>query len=145
MSLVKRAKARGLAQLQTKLEVYRDREMAKFVAKGQEQKADALQDRVASIFTVVESLDENHRTVPALIAAIEGLFSNETGACLTLSTVHKAKGREWPTVAILEPELMPSKFARQDWQYQQEQNLIYVAYTRAQLHLIFLETEKKPS
>ena len=145
VSLVKRAKARGLAQLQTKLEVYRDREMAKFVAKGQEQKADALQDRVASIFTVVESLDENHRTVPALIAAIEGLFSNETGACLTLSTVHKAKGREWPTVAILEPELMPSKFARQDWQYQQEQNLIYVAYTRAQLHLIFLETEKKPS
>ena len=144
VSLVKRAKARGLEQLQTKLEAYLEREIAKFTAKGQEQKADALNDRVASILTVMDSLDENHRTVPALIAAIDGLFGDANG-CLTLSTIHKAKGREWPTVAILEPELMPSKFARQDWQYRQEQNLIYVAYTRAKLHLIFLETEKKPA
>ncbi len=142
VSLVKRAKAKGLEQLETKLEAYREREMAKFTAKGQEQKADAINDRVSSIFTVIESLDENHRTIPALIEAINGLFS-DTNGCLTLGTVHKSKGKEWPTVAILEPELMPSKFARQDWQYQQEKNLMYVAYTRAMSHLIFLQTEKK--
>ena len=141
-SLVKRTRARGLAQLEEKLEAYRDREVAKLTAKGQEHKADALNDRVESIFTVIGSLHENERTVPALLAAIESLFS-DTNGCLTLSTVHKAKGREWETVALLEPELMPSKFARQDWQYQQEQNLIYVAYTRAKRHLIFLRTEKR--
>lgn len=142
VALVKRAKARGLDQLEKKLEAYRERETAKFTAKGQEQKAEALNDRVESIFTVIRSLNEDRRTVPALLAALEGLFSDANG-CLTLSTVHKAKGKEWNTVAILEPELMPSKWARQDWQHQQEQNLMYVAYTRAKEHLIFIKTEKK--
>ena len=141
VSLVKRAKARNLDSLQAKLEAYRDRETAKFTAKGEEQKADALNDRVESVFTVIESLDENSRTIPALIAAIEGLFSDANG-CLLLSTVHKAKGREWDTVAILRPELMPSKWARQDWQMVQEENLMYVAYTRAKSRLIFIETER---
>ena len=62
---------------------------------------------------------------------------------LTLSTCHKAKGREWQRVAILEPELMPSKWARQDWQYQQEQNLIYVAYTRTQSELFIMKPQPK--
>ena len=51
---------------------------------------------------------------------------------LTLSTVHKAKGREWDRVYLLgRNKFMPSKWARQEWQYQQELNLMYVAVTRA--------------
>ena len=141
VSLVKRAKARGLDSLLTKLDAYAERETAKFTAKGEEHKADALNDRVESIRTVANSLPENERSVPSLIKAIENLFS-DTNGCLTLSTIHKSKGKEWETVAILEPELMPSKWARQDWQYQQELNLQYVAYTRAKSHLIFIKTEK---
>ena len=94
-------------------------------------------DRVACILTIAERLDENNRTVPALIARIEALFSEVNGV-ITLSTVHKAKGREWRRVAILAPELMPSKWARQDWQQKQEENLMYVARTRAIEHLMYL-------
>ena len=140
-SLVKRVKARGIDALIEKLIAWRDREVAKHTAKGEELKAEAITDRVECVLTVIDSLDENHRTVPALLAAIEGLFSDQ-GGCLTLSTVHKAKGKEWQTVAILRPDLMPSKWARQDWQADQEQNLIYVAYTRAKKNLIFIEAEK---
>lgn len=137
--LIKKAKAKGIDALTEKLSTYRDREVAKFTAKGEEQKADALNDRIESIFTVIDSLDENSRTVPALISAIEGMFS-DNGGCLTLSTIHKSKGREFPIVGILRPDLSPSKWARQDWQMGQEENLMYVAYTRAMEHLIFIET-----
>jgi DNA helicase-2/ATP-dependent DNA helicase PcrA len=58
---------------------------------------------------------------------------------VTLSTVHKSKGREWPRVFLLGQEkYMPSKYARQAWQLEQEMNLIYVAYTRAMSELIFV-------
>jgi superfamily I DNA/RNA helicase len=33
---------------------------------------------------------------------------------------------------------MPSKYARQDWQMEQERNLMYVAYTRALEELYFI-------
>jgi ATP-dependent exoDNAse (exonuclease V) beta subunit len=33
---------------------------------------------------------------------------------------------------------MPSRFARQPWQKVQEDNLMYVAYTRAQSNLYFM-------
>jgi superfamily I DNA/RNA helicase len=56
---------------------------------------------------------------------------------ITLCSVHKAKGLEWNRVYILgRDSLMPSKFARQKWQMDQELNLIYVAVTRAKAELI---------
>ena len=142
VALVKKAKAGGIDALVKKLETYRDREVARLTDKGEELKAEGVSDRVESVLTVVGCLPEGNRTVPALIEAIEGLFSDVNG-CLTLCTAHRAKGKEWDTVAILRPELMPSRWARQDWQHQQEINLQYVATTRAKRHLIYIQTEKK--
>lgn len=138
VNLIKKQRARGIDGLLEKLDLYRDREQAKFIARGEEGKAEAVGDRVACITTVIDHLDENERTVPALIAKLEGMFSDGNGV-LVLSTVHKAKGKEWRRVAILRPELMPSKWARQEHQQRQEVNLQYVAVTRAKEHLIYLE------
>jgi hypothetical protein len=44
-------------------------------------------------------------------------------------------------VFILDGALMPSKWAKQAWQQQQEQNLKYVACTRALDTLIFVDSE----
>jgi superfamily I DNA/RNA helicase len=56
---------------------------------------------------------------------------------LTLSTIHKAKGREWSSVFILGAnKYMPSKWARKEWQMEQETNLEYVADTRSKSVLI---------
>lgn len=56
-----------------------------------------------------------------------------------LSTVHKSKGREFKRVYVLGfNEYMPSKMAKQAWQIEQENNLIYVAMTRAQKKLVLV-------
>lgn len=55
-----------------------------------------------------------------------------------LSTIHKAKGLENDRVFFLCPELIPSRFATQPWQYEQERNLKYVAITRAKRELIYV-------
>jgi superfamily I DNA/RNA helicase len=136
-SLVKKMKAKTINGLIDRLENYKDREIAKYVSKGQEEKAQVVEDKVLSLLTIIENLPENQRTVPALIKAIEDLFTDNGQGFLTLSTVHKAKGLEWERVYILAPNLMPSKWARKEWQMQQEINLIYVAYTRAKRELFF--------
>ena len=46
-------------------------------------------------------------------------------------------------MAILSPELMPSKWARQEWQAEQEQNLIYVTDTRTMETLFILQGTPK--
>lgn len=137
--LIKKRKASGIENLIGKLNFFREREVARFMAKGEEGKAEAINDRVACVMTVIESLADNERTIPKLIAKLEGLFTDGNGV-LSLMTAHKAKGREFQNVAILEPELMPSPWARQEWQAQQERNLMYVAWTRAMNYLMFLTT-----
>ena len=84
----------------------------------------------------------DYRSFEACLATLESMFDDakEAGK-LTLSTVHKAKGKEYPTVLILRPELMPSRAARQDWQWDQEINLMYVACTRAKSTLIYAKEE----
>lgn len=63
-----------------------------------------------------------------------------------LTTIHRAKGLENDRVFILCPSLMPSRMARKDWEIKSEQNLIYVAYTRAKKSLNFIdEKEFAPS
>jgi superfamily I DNA/RNA helicase len=56
---------------------------------------------------------------------------------LTLSSIHKSKGREWRRVFWLGmAAFQPSKYARKDWQIVQERNLQYVAGTRAMAELV---------
>jgi DNA helicase-2/ATP-dependent DNA helicase PcrA len=74
------------------------------------------------------------------------MFTDESnGASLsrvTLSTVHKAKGLEFPTVFILDfDKYMPSKYAKRPWQIVQETNLIYVAITRAMERLVYINSD----
>ncbi len=143
MNLVRSQKAKGIDGLVVKLEAWRDKQVAKFTAKGEEEKADAVTDRVDCVLTVVDNMENTRtRTIPELINCLESMFSDENGV-LTLSTIHKAKGKEYPTVGIYRPELMPSKWARQDWQVMQEDNLIYVARTRAKERLVYLHDEEK--
>jgi superfamily I DNA/RNA helicase len=86
----------------------------------------------------LEVLSDGLATVKAVIDRIEKIFSdNSNGICL--SSVHKAKGLEADRVFIIEPKQMPAKWAKQDWQKEQELNIYYVAITRAKKELIFIE------
>jgi superfamily I DNA/RNA helicase len=92
-------------------------------------------------------IELNPATVKKLEELIDNLFSDYDPATeskvLTFSTVHKSKGLEWPTVFLLGRNLwMPSPMAEQPWELEQEKNLIYVAITRAMLHLVEVNVEE---
>lgn len=95
-------------------------------------------DLIDKIDCIKYMCEQNVETKTDLVNKITSIFSDETKKGVCLSTIHKAKGLEADNVYILEKELMPSKFCKQDWEKQQEQNLIYVAYTRAKNKLCFL-------
>jgi hypothetical protein len=114
-----------------KLATWRTRMLAK--VRDDESKAAAIEDKA----TCIEMLARGVETVAELVRAIDAIFAD--GTCgVRLATVHKAKGLEAPRVFILEPDLMPSKWARQAWQVEQEANLAYVAVTRALETLVYL-------
>ena len=90
-------------------------------------------------------LAEKYKTKKELIKHINEIFKEDSqGVCL--STIHKAKGLEAENVYILCNSSMPSKLAVHDWEKLQEENLMYVAYTRPKNVLGFIsEKEIRPS
>jgi len=130
VSLVNKLNAKGVDALLTKLDAWQEREQDK----AKEEKKQAIEDKAESLRTVIASLLETNRTVPAVIASIEALFNGD-GPCVTLATIHKAKGLEADTVWWHRADLLPSKWAKQEWQLQQEMHLCYVAVTRAKKQL----------
>ena len=137
--LVDKMKATDIEGLITALGIYRTREVKRLLEKDQHGKAQSVDDRVQCLYTLIDNLDEPSRTPQGLATALDRLFGDDTSGKLTLSTVHKAKGREWPQVAILRPDLMPAHWATQEWEQEQEENLMYVAWTRAREALYFMQ------
>lgn len=91
----------------------------------------ALEDKVLTlVFLCRLSKDIND-----LKLKIQALFTEETKG-IVLSTVHKSKGLEADRVFIVRPDNLPMKVGKA-WEYQQEQNLYYVAITRAKKELIY--------
>lgn len=97
-----------------------------------EAQIEQMNDRVQSLLAVVEYMDAEGRavTVAEIRAEIANLFSDDVRG-ITLSSIHKAKGLEARRVGILHSELLPHPMARQAWEREQENNLAYVAVTRA--------------
>lgn len=101
---------------------------------------DALGDRIECVRIIFRSTSA--ATAADLVAAVERIFADKTAA-VTLSTVHRAKGLEADRVVILEHDRLMSLRARQPWQIQQEENLAYVALTRARSELIEIPAPKR--
>lgn len=81
----------------------------------------------------------------ALKQKIKNIFSDDkTG--IILSTIHKSKGLEAKRVFFLNPELIPSKFAKTPKALYAEDCLKFVAITRAKEELVYchINTEESP-
>jgi DNA helicase-2/ATP-dependent DNA helicase PcrA len=87
---------------------------------------------------LIEALSYGINEPQVVIDKIESIFSDNKKEGIKLSTIHKSKGLEAERVFIIHEELMPSKYAKQPWQIEQEKNLEYVAYTRAKTTLGFV-------
>ncbi len=98
-------------------------------------------DRTATIQAIADAT--RPPDTAALKDAILGLFKDEGAPCVSLSTVHKAKGLEADRVWILAPDKMPHPKASGSAQVEQEHNIQYVAYSRSKSELYFLRGEKR--
>jgi hypothetical protein len=84
---------------------------------------------------IITMLAEGVESKEEVIAKIDALFSDVEKTGIQLSTIHRSKGLEADRVFIIHRDLMPSKYAKTDWEKEQEENLRYVAITRAKQHL----------
>lgn len=85
-----------------------------------------------------QTLTFNSKNIIQLTDYINRLFSDDD-APVTLCTVHKAKGLEADRGWIIEPNIMSASWKhQQDWQREQEHNLLYVALTRAKQNLFIV-------
>lgn len=90
---------------------------------------------------IIKLLGMDMHSSKQLIDRIYSIFK-EQGDGICLSTIHKSKGLENDNIFILCPELIPSQYATQPWQLEQEQNLLYVAITRAKNKLIYIKKDR---
>lgn len=104
--------------------------------KGSESRIQNLRDRCEAISACAEAF--NVSTFEELCEEIEGLFSDDREG-VTLSTIHKTKGLEADRVFIIRTDKLPLRWEKQqEWEFEQELNLLYVALTRAkkELHIM---------
>jgi len=139
--LALRWSVKNIDQLLVKLDEYKTRETQKFLALDNPQRAEQVADKCDTLAEICHScLRAGRRTINDVRAAIAKLFGEDVKGCVVLATYHRSKGREWPRVILLEHgKRCPSRYARQQWQLRQEDNLAYVAKTRAQKTLLYWE------
>lgn len=94
------------------------------------------QKDTCDVIKLIATHNTSVKNCSTLIYAIDALFKDKKG--IKLATCHKSKGLEADRVFILEPDLMPSKYAKQEWQLEQERNLKYVAFTRCKEQMFFI-------
>jgi superfamily I DNA/RNA helicase len=140
-ALAGRWKVSTVSALLNKLDDYREREIQKAMAKGNDAKAEEVEDRVGTLVEVCNAVIASGKTGVADVREfIDRLFADDAKGAIVLATYHRSKGREWPRVYLFEhSSRCPSKAAKKAWALLQEHNLYYVAVTRAQEELVFVE------
>lgn len=142
ISLVEKLRAKNMNDLEHKLTKWLEAEIEAAEESGKMHKAAAAEDKVECLSVLIGQLSGSERTIKHLVSVIEALFSDEASKdAVVFSTIHKAKGREWDRVVILDRDRMPIRWARLEWQQQQEVHCMYVAFTRAKHELFFVSSE----
>jgi superfamily I DNA/RNA helicase len=121
--------------LDREMTAWLETETTKLNLKGHEAQAEALRDQVETVQVIAKGLKRGAK-VAHLVDKIAELFQDtpdgESAKTVTLISAHRSKGLEADRVFGLGVEkFMPSKYAKTEWQLEQEANLEYVLYTRA--------------
>ena len=136
------SRVKTISALTEKLEDYRARETTKWMAKGREDRVEAMDDRVGTVQALIERCHAEGKTlVSDLTAFIDNMFGDTDpkapARVVRLMTLHKSKGREFMRVFFLgRHKYLPSKYARKEHQLLQESNLEYVGLTRTKQVLV---------
>lgn len=117
-----------LVDFLAKLETWHTRECAKL-----KPEAEAKRQTLDDTHECLEALTEGLATVQELLSRISALFisaddKSPPPPCVKLSSVHRAKGLEWPIVYVLEQTLFLTWKGQSAAQATEEANLAYVAW-----------------
>ena len=137
IGLIRRLAPRDRLDLITKTTAFKAAQTSYYIGRGMLGEAAGNEDRCETLIIIAENVDSDD--VEKVKAAITKIFSKQNNA-LPLSTIHRVKGQEYERVFILDRSLIPSNYAIDDWQKQQEQNLLYVAITRSMDKLFFIKS-----
>lgn len=137
------AKVRGkgsarndLGRFLERLRDWRENELSK-LPKEAEAKAEQICDKADTL----EALADDLATVSELESRCRSLFEDSdktSAAAIVLSSIHKSKGLEWPTVYVLRDTLYSKRGDSKE-----EANIAYVSFTRSQHELVFVDKEAK--
>jgi superfamily I DNA/RNA helicase len=106
--------------------------------KDSESRIQQVNDTASAIVAAYSGLKIKCSTLEQFKDALLALF-DDSRASIWLSTIHKAKGLEAERVFIIKPQYLPLVWkGQQPWQFGQEKNLEYVAYTRSKSELYFV-------
>ena len=139
VSLVTRMKATSIPELISRMEKWRDEEILKEQAK--KNPSDSHISNLHDRHDTVVFFTEDAESVVEVIARIDEAFTIPVGTpYIRLSSIHKAKGLEAKRVFYLTPAVYPGRnpAKMRAWQAQQEDNLRYVAITRAIKELTYV-------
>ena len=130
-AFVKKSGARTVESLRDYVEGWCEKECARLSAKRRDTQA--VEDRAACLLALSEGAD----SVANVVIRIEELFSDRADTdCIVLSSTHKAKGLERDRVWLLVGTYRRRPGAEED-------NLYYVAVTRARRTLLLVEGFEK--
>lgn len=140
LNLANRWKVGNLQLLKERAITYKENGVKRLVRQKRLGLADTLADRCDTLLALIDGMHEGS-TTNDLRNRIKTMFQDTrdstTRTCVVLSSIHKAKGLEWERVYLLGRNvLMPSPYARSEWQLEQERNLCYVAITRVKNELV---------
>tara|TARA_R110000868_G_scaffold25423_4_gene99163 strand:- start:3817 stop:5325 length:1509 start_codon:yes stop_codon:yes gene_type:complete len=115
-----------------KLEDWEAEQIKRAQAKKKDILADSIKDKCNTLRVICEECEMVENVKTKIISLFQDTTTENKVQTLTLATCHRSKGREWNKVFILGfKEYMPNRNAKLKWQKEQEQNIIYVAITRA--------------
>ena len=140
INLTKRITKKNLLsdEFQDRLDKWKAREIARHPRR---------KSRITDKHLALVALARHHKDLKGIQKHLASLYPNPNDrsyrpAEVQLSTIHRAKGMEWPKVLFLDPQLIPSKYSKSEAELLQENNLAYVGVTRAQEELIYCPSTK---
>lgn len=147
VALATRWASPDLDDLEESLEAWRERETIKALRAENASRAQKVDDEYQTMLVLIQNTRaKGGFTTADLVRTIQSLFGDGVSGhgIVTLCSAHKSKGMEWKRVYLYgRNAYMPNRWARKDWELEQEQNLIYVALTRAMQELVEVKVSVK--
>jgi superfamily I DNA/RNA helicase len=141
--LAKGQAAKSIPALLEKIETWKEREQTRAASSNRPERADLIADQAETLTVLTDGV----AGVAELMTRIDVLFTDDglgAAGVITCSSVHKAKGLEADRVYVLRGTLYPTRGKKPMTaaELKEEQNMEYVAITRAKKTLVWVEQSR---